>query len=85
MPAPHFHPPASSEPASAERPPVAHRLVPVLVALFGIVGTAQAQDTTARSGNPEIIAIADRYMADYRHPDPGTLETLYDEGNNRGL
>lgn len=48
-------------------------------------GDAQAQDTTARSGYPEIIAIADRYMADYRHPDLGTLETLYDDRNNRVL
>lgn len=58
---------------------MAHRLVPILIALFGIVGAAQAQDTTVRSGNPEIIAIADAYMSAYHHLDLETLETLYDE------
>jgi ketosteroid isomerase-like protein len=58
---------------------MAHRLVSILIALFSIVGGAHAQDTTVRSGNPEIIAIADSYMTAYHHLDLEALEALYDE------
>lgn len=58
---------------------MALRLLSVLFVLLAFNSAAQAQETSGRSGNSAIIAIADAYMSAYHHLDLEALETLYDE------